>query len=150
MYIEFIHDLAVKIGESLNLTDEELRKLSLASHFHDVGKIGVKYEVLNKKASLTEEEYEEVKRHSELGYQIIKSINNMGNISEIIFHHHEIWDGSGYPDGLKGEEIPLLSRIICVVDAYEAIEELLRFSGIQFDSKIVESLIKVIETTQAD
>ncbi len=166
MHIEFIHDLAVKIGEALNLTADDLRKLSLASHFHDVGKIGVKYEVLNKKSPLTEDEYEEVKRHSELGYQIIKSINNMGNISEIILHHHEAWDGSGYPDGLKGEAIPLLSRIICVVDAYEAmvhdrpyrktkthkeaVEELLKFAGIQFDPKIVESLIKVIANNQAD
>lgn len=165
MHIEFIHDLAMEVGKCLELSDADFRKLSLASHFHDVGKIGVKYEILNKKSPLTENEYEEVKRHAELGYQIIKSINNMGSISEIILHHHEAWDGSGYPDGLKGEAIPLLSRIICVVDAYEAmihdrpyrktknhreaVEELLKFSGTQFDPKIVESLIKIIENNQA-
>lgn len=166
IHIEFIHELSLKLGELLNLNEFELKQLSIASRFHDVGKVGVKYELLNKQLPLTEDEYEEIKRHSELGYQIIKSINNMGNISEIILHHHEAWDGSGYPDGLEGENIPLLSRIISVVDAYEAmihdrpyrktktheeaVEELLKFAGIQFDPKIVESLIKVIENTQAD
>lgn len=165
-HIEFIHEISLKVGKQLDLTEFELKQLSTASKFHDVGKIGIDYNLLNKPDIFTIEEYDVVKRHSEIGYQIIKSINNMGNISEVILHHHEAWDGSGYPDGLKGEDIPLLSRIICVIDAYEAmvherpyrktksnneaIEELLKFSGIQFDPKIVESLIKVIENTQAD
>lgn len=163
MHIEFIQELAIKIGKYLKLNDFELKQLSTAAKFHDVGKAVIENNILNKPDTLTDEEYKEVRRHAEIGYQIIKSINNMGDILDVILHHHEAWDGSGYPKGLSKEEIPLLSRIIGVVDAYEAmihdrpyrktrtheeaIKELLEFSGIQFDPEIVKALIEVTKGT---
>lgn len=163
LHIEFIEELSIKIGKYLKLNDFELKQLSTAAKFHDVGKVIIEEGILNKPNTLTDEEYKEVRRHAEIGYQIIKSINNMGDILDIILYHHEAWDGSGYPKGLKKYEIPLLSRIICVADAYEAmvhyrpyrktrtheeaIKELLEFSGIQFDPDIVEALIEVTKGT---
>lgn len=163
LHIEFIQELSMKIGKYLKLNDFELKQLSTAAKFHDVGKVVIEDNILNKPDTLTEDEYKEVRRHAEIGYQIIKSINNMGDILDVILHHHEAWDGSGYPKGLKKEEIPLLSRIICVVDAYEAmihdrpyretktheeaVQELIEFSGVQFDPGIVDALIEVTKGT---
>ena len=116
--------------------------------------------LLNKTGKLTHEEYEIIKRHPEIGYQIIKSAEEYANLADIILHHHERWDGKGYPDGLAGDNIPLYSRIIAVADSFEAmtairpyqktktkeeaIEELKKCSGAQFDPEIVDIFIECV------
>ncbi len=90
---------------------------------HDIGKIMIPSELLNKPGKLTDEEFDTIKRHPETGYQILKSVDEYVPIAKYVLHHHERWDGSGYPAGLKGEEIPLQSRIISVADAFEAMTQ---------------------------
>lgn len=148
---------AIKIGEKLGLSMSELDELKIAAGFHDIGKIGISEEILSKPTSLTEDEYEIIKSHTEKGYRIIKASSELKNVAESVLYHHERWDGKGYPLGLKGDEIPLLSRIISVCDTFdvmisgriyksavskkEALEELKRCSGTQFDPKIVDIFI---------
>ncbi len=148
---------AVLIGKAYGLDEEKQRALEIAGLMHDIGKIAVDSTLLNKQSTLTESEYIEIKRHSEIGYQILKSVDLYTSLAEIILHHHERWDGNGYPYGLAGEEIPLLSRIIAITDAYEAISsdrpyrtgrshreallEIQKHSGTQFDPKLVEILV---------
>jgi HD-GYP domain-containing protein (c-di-GMP phosphodiesterase class II) len=130
---------------------------------HDIGKIGITEKILNKKGRLTETEWSELKRHPEIGYQILRSANEFALIAEFVLYHHERIDGNGYPRGLKGKEIPLQSKIICIADAFdamthersykdklsqaEAIEELRIHTGTQFDSEISRIFIEeVLET----
>lgn len=150
-----------KIAERLNLGTETARKLYWASYIHDIGKIFIKQDILNKPERLTKEEYELVKLHPIKGEELIADMEELEDIAKIIRYHHERWDGKGYPDGLKGEEIPLESRILAVADAFEAmiserpykkalskkeaIEELKRCSGTQFDPKIVEIMISILQ-----
>ncbi len=128
---------------------------------HDSGKIGVPLEILNKPGKLTGEEWQTIKSHVEKGYQIAMSSPDFAGIADMIRHHHECWDGSGYPDGLSRESIPLLSRIIAVVDAYdamvtnrsyrsavtpqEAMEELRRCASTQFDPSVVSAFIQMLQ-----
>lgn len=151
---ERMAELAVEVGKKLGLAGNELEDLKLLALLHDLGKVVVSDEVLNKTGPLTEEEWEEVRKHPEAGYRISQSSSELSHISNYILNHHEHWDGRGYPLGHKGEEIPFLSRIISVVDAYdvmtngssykeaisheEALEELQRCAGTQFDPNIVE------------
>ena len=132
-----------------------------AAILHDIGKIGIPDHILSKSNSLTEQEWNQIKKHSTIGAEIIKQINSLSDASKIVYHHHERYDGEGYPDGLKGESIPLGSRIIAVIDAYdamtsrrpyrealskeEAIMELKKHAGTQFDRKVVEAFLKVLE-----
>jgi HD-GYP domain-containing protein (c-di-GMP phosphodiesterase class II) len=125
---------------------------------HDIGKIGVPDSILNKPGKLDTDEWVIMKRHSEIGSRITQSVPEFVRISDYILAHHERWDGNGYPRGLKGEEIPLLSRILCIVDAYDAmtserayrkpmtpeaaIQELIENAGKQFDPDLVELIIK--------
>jgi len=148
---------ALKLGKVLGLSEEKLTELELHAELHDIGKVGVSQEILMKEGELTPEEWEAVKSHSEIGYRIANSTPVLSGISENILCQHEWWDGSGYPRGLKGKGIPLICRIVAVVDAFdsmmsktpyaskrskkEAIEELRRFSGIQFDPEIVRVFI---------
>jgi len=122
---------------------------------HDIGKIGIPDSILNKREKLTLDEYDNIKKHPEIGYRILSSVNEFSEMSECVLQHHENWDGTGYPQGLKGEEIKVEARMIAVCDAYdamvtlrtykpvfsreEAINELIRCSSGQFDPKIVES-----------
>ncbi|HAS74240.1 MAG TPA: hypothetical protein DCS67_08870, partial [Clostridiales bacterium UBA8960] len=108
------------IGHAMGLSSEKMKELEVASLLHDIGKISISDAILNKNSALSEGETIEIRRHSECGYQILKSVDIYSSLSEIVLHHHERWDGEGYPYGLKGEAIPLLSRIITVADAYEA------------------------------
>ncbi len=127
---------------------------------HDIGKINISREILNKKMPLAKEEWEILKQHPVNGVEIIKPVSSLESISDLILHHHERYDGKGYPDKLKGDDIPFLARALTVVDSFdamtsnrpynrrktyeEAIEELKRCSGTQFDPYIAEKFIKVI------
>lgn len=153
-------DLSKAIGEKMNLTDKQLNELEILSSLHDIGKIGISDALLNKPSRLTNEEWMEMKKHPEIGYRIAMSIPGLAPIAEYILCHHERYDGKGYPQGLKGEEIPVLSRILSIVDAYdamtsdrsyrkamskeEAIEEINKCAGTQFDPNIVEIFLKII------
>jgi len=150
----------ILLGNALGLDTEALKELEQLAYVHDIGKIAIQHEMLNKKGPLFPDEYEEVKRHSEIGYQILKATDNYASIAECVLYHHEFWDGNGYPKGLKGDEIPRLSRILSIVEAYdamtskrpyrepmahkEAIQELRDCSGKQFDPNYVTTFIQVI------
>ena len=146
--------LCVKIAQALRLDSQVIKEIETAGLMHDIGKIAININLLNKPGKLTDEEYTEVQRHAEVGYQILKSVDIYSPLAESVLSHHENWDGSGYPRGLKEKEIPLFARIITVADAYEAMTsdrpyragipkadaliELRHFAGIQFDPDIVD------------
>jgi polar amino acid transport system substrate-binding protein len=152
---------AVEIGKMFGLDDEKLEKLYWAGLLHDIGKIYVPQVVLNKTNKLDEREFGLIKIHPVRGYELVKEIDGFEDVAIWIRHHHERWDGKGYPDGLKGEEIPFEARILCVADSYQAmrsdrpykrgksveesIQELRRNAGRQFDSAIVEKFIEFLE-----
>jgi diguanylate cyclase (GGDEF)-like protein len=160
-HTERVAKYASVIGKKINLKISELDELMLASTLHDIGKIAVNEDVLLKPGKLTKEEFEIMKTHTEKGYRIINASSELGNVAKCVLTHHERWDGCGYPLGLKGEEIPLMARIINIVDSYdvmttdriykramgkdEAIKELKKCSGTQFDPEIVECFIGYIE-----
>lgn len=145
--------MAYKMGKALNLTDSELDELKLLAALHDIGKIAIPNSILDKPGKLTPEEWETIKGHPETGYRIALSSPELSSVAEAILHHHEWWDGSGYPLGLKGNKIPLISRIIAITDAYDvitngrpykqamsketALAEIRRCGGTQFDPKLV-------------
>jgi putative nucleotidyltransferase with HDIG domain len=158
------HSLAVAnlsraVGVELVLGEEALEVLTLGALLHDVGKLGVADAILQKLGPLTEEEWEVVKRHPEVGARMIEPLESLRKALPVIRHHHERPDGGGYPDGLEGEEIPLGARIVAAADAYdamvrgrpyrerrspkEAIGELTRGAGSQFDSEVVAILAHV-------
>jgi len=155
-----VAEITQTIGKTIGLAEKELADLYAASLLHDVGKVGVPDAVLTKPDVLTEEEWEIIKKHSAEGARIAGYIKGLGAVVPVIKHHHEWYDGTGYPDGLKGEEIPLGARIISVADAYdtmttarpyravvsqqEALEELRRFSGTQFDPELVEAFCRAM------
>ena len=114
--------LAQEVGRAARFNASSLDALRIASQLHDVGKIGVRDSVLLKPGKLTPEEWEEMKSHSEIGERIIKAtfLSNAAEVASIVRHHHESFDGSGYPDGLEGTRIPLSCRILLIVDAYDA------------------------------
>jgi HD-GYP domain-containing protein (c-di-GMP phosphodiesterase class II)/FixJ family two-component response regulator len=117
---ERVRDIAMLIGHKLDLSEESLKKLSYASLLHDIGKIGICDVVLTKKTALTRQEYEEIKKHPEIGGKLVGEIELLREVAPLIAAHHENFDGSGYPKGLKGEDIPIEARIIGVADAYES------------------------------
>jgi len=153
-HIERMAELGTKVGMKMGLIGSELDDLRLLAMLHDIGKVVVKDEVLNKPGSLTDKEWEDVRKHSEAGYRIAHASYELSQIANYILCHHERWDGTGYPLREKGKGIPLLSRIISVVDAYdvmtnhrpykeaisheEALQELKRCAGTQFDPEIVQ------------
>ena len=155
-----IADLAVLVGVKLGMTLEEVRDLRLGAILHDIGKIAVPDAVLNKPSALTTEEFEIVKEHTVVGEQILAPVPFLDAVREIVRHDHERWDGGGYPDGLRGEEIPLGSRIVFVVDAFhamtsdrpyrsameedDAVAQLREAAGTQFDPAVVEAFVKVL------
>ncbi len=111
---------AVRVGEQLDLSPRALRDIENASLLHDIGKIGVAEEILQKPGRLTDEEYEIVKKHPEYGWAILRKMPSLEDASLLVLHHHERVDGRGYPGGLQGEQIPLGARIVAVVDAFDA------------------------------
>ena len=160
-HTERIKKLALKLGMKLKLHDDKLNELALLASLHDIGKVAIPESVVLKNGKLSESEWELVKKHPEIGHNIAESSPQISHIADAILSCHEHWDGSGYPQGLKGDEIPVISRIIHIVDAYDvmrsgrpykkamskksAIEELKRYSGTQFDSKITDEFIALIE-----
>lgn len=156
---------STKIGTKLGMTHREIESLYRTAMLHDIGKIGVSDVVLRKNGKLTDAEYDIIKRHSVIGYDILRSITVMPEIANGCLHHHEKYDGSGYPDGLKGKDIPIFSRIIAVADSldamtsdrsyrsamsmHEALDEIKRCKGTQFDPKIADIAIELIENTIA-
>ncbi len=158
---ERVTRFAVALGESMKLGEDELRNLKYAATLHDIGKIGIAGRVLNKGSSLDPEEYEHVKTHPLLGDSIIENVEFLQAPRSIMLHHHERYDGKGYPTGLKGEGIPLEARILAVADAFEAMlsrrpyrmprsliearKELESNAGTQFDPRIVVLFLKMID-----
>jgi putative nucleotidyltransferase with HDIG domain len=114
--------LAESMGEKLGLNEEQMVILTLAAGFHDIGKIGIPDQILLKPSRLDPDEFEIIKTHPQIGANIMRSLGNplLDEVAKCILHHHEFWNGSGYPDGLRGDEIPMISRIIAVVDVYDA------------------------------
>jgi putative nucleotidyltransferase with HDIG domain len=111
---------ACLLGEAMGLEQEDLETLRKGAILHDIGKIAVREELLLKPGSLSEEEYDEIKRHPEAGERICGPLRCADQVLPVIRHHQERWDGRGYPDGLKGEQIPLLARVLSIADAYDA------------------------------
>ena len=155
-----VSTLCESMGKALGLPEDEIEELKTVGLLHDIGKIAIEENILNKPGKLTEEEWEEIKRHPEIGYRILSTVNDMSEMAEYVLAHHERWDGMGYPKGLKGEEIPLQSRIIAIADAYDAmtsersyrnalpeevaIEELKINAGIQFDPELIRVFIEKV------
>lgn len=153
--------LAQKLGEKVGLSDEQLNNLSLLATLHDIGKVTISEKILNKESDLTEEEWKIIKEHPKMGYRIASATEEFAPVAKYILHHHERWDGNGYPAGLEKKNIPLLSRIITIVDAYdvmtngrvykkamsekEVIKELKDCAGTQFDPDLVEYFIEIIK-----
>jgi K+-sensing histidine kinase KdpD len=158
--------LVMRLGRVMGLGEEDVRLLQYVSRIYDVGMVKVGEGILRKRGGLRVGEYESVKRHPEEGVNIVGPIEFLEQVKEIILHHHERYDGGGYPGGLVGERIPMGARILAVVDAYssmlsdrsyrpamseeEALEELSRCSGTQFDPKVVEKLIEIMRKATAE
>jgi diguanylate cyclase (GGDEF)-like protein len=156
--------LAQRVGARLGLNDDELRHVGYAALLHDIGKIAVPSELLRKPAALTDDEFEQVKRHSEVGGWLLERIPFLSDAAPLVRGTHERWDGRGYPDGLVGEETPLGARIVSVCDALDAmvtdrayrsamdhdaaLAELQRCAGTQFDPAVVEAVIAEVQSSQ--
>lgn len=144
----------------LNLAETEIRKANRAGYLHDIGKI-VLDEAILRKDTLTDEEYEKLKQHPAVGYRILGLFNDTLDLAEYVYSHHERWDGTGYPRGLRGAQIPLLSRVIAIAETYErvlnksalpqqeqratALDVIRGGAGTQFDPQIAESFVQMME-----
>jgi diguanylate cyclase (GGDEF)-like protein len=156
-----VSSYAVGLADAIRLPPEEVSRVSTAALLHDIGKIGVPDQVLNKKEELNEEDWEAIKSHPRLGATIVGNIPNLAPCVSIILHHHERWDGTGYPEGLKGEQISVQARILAIADSFEAmssarphrpalcleeaVKELRQGAGLQFDPKLVEVFIGIVQ-----
>jgi diguanylate cyclase (GGDEF)-like protein/PAS domain S-box-containing protein len=156
--------MAELLAERIHLSDDQTKNLVLLAKVHDVGKVGIPDKILFKPRKLSEDEYETMKEHVRIGCHLACRSKELSNISELIRHHHEFWDGNGYADGLEGEEIPLECRIFSIIDAYDAmtntrpyrkgiskkraIKELERCSGTQFDPTLVKEFVEFVGSTQ--
>ncbi|MEX0799301.1 MAG: HD-GYP domain-containing protein [Bacteriovoracaceae bacterium] len=153
------------LGKELGLSDKDMYDLQLSALFHDIGKIGTPDAVLNKPTRLTDDEFKIMKKHPSDSYEILKGFSVFEKVARFAKHHHERYDGRGYPDGLKGEQIPFYSRIILIADTFDAMtstrvyrkglpyevafEELTEFAGSQFDPKLVVSFIEGMRKEQS-
>jgi diguanylate cyclase (GGDEF)-like protein/PAS domain S-box-containing protein len=154
-----VSEICQNIGKAIGLSEIEVRKMKVVGLLHDIGKIAIEEHILNKAGRLTEQEWEQMKRHSDIGYRIISTSHEMLDIAHCILAHHERWDGTGYPQGIKGEAIPMLSRIIAIADAYDAMTsrrtyrkavsdeaakaEIARNGGTQFDPEIAKIFVEM-------
>ena len=158
---ERVSETSIALAQELNLSDRDIENIEYTALLHDIGKIGIADNILGKNSILTNEEFDKIKEHPIMGAKIIEPVDFLKNSYEAIYHHHEKYNGKGYPDGLKEKDIPLLSRIIAVADAYDAmgsdrpyrkklnkvkiLKELKDQSGKQFDPEVVKALISVID-----
>jgi len=156
-----LSDLSQRIGQAIGLTDYEMEELRLLSVLHDVGKIGIPDKILAKDGPLNREEWDVMRKHPEKGYNLAKATPELKNIAEAILHHHERWDGTGYPSGLKGDEIPKLSRILSIIDTFDvithsrsykkaqsvqaALHEIELCAGSQFDPDLSSIFISIMQ-----
>ena len=156
-----VAEISVLIGEKLGLSEKDLRTLRLGGLFHDIGKIGVPDSILQKESKLTDDEYSEIKNHPAIGVHILSTASIFNDIIPIVKHHHEKWDGNGYPSKLKGENIPYLARIATIADSFDAMsskrsyrdslpldvikEEFKKNRGIQFDPALDDLFLEILE-----
>ncbi|MCG8471113.1 MAG: response regulator [Desulfobacterales bacterium] len=157
-----VAEIAVVLGREMGCSKEELDILHFAGRLHDIGKIGIRDDILLKPEALTDEEFEKIKKHPDIGADIVGQLGLWDREAQIIRHHHERFDGSGYPDGLHGEAIPLLARILSVADAFDAmasgrtyrkkmslakVTEIIRQgSGMQFDPRVVDAYLTIVDS----
>jgi putative nucleotidyltransferase with HDIG domain len=157
-----VSQYAIAIAQSINLPSEKIGVIRTAGLLHDIGKIGIPDSILNKDGTLDEQEWRQIKAHPEMGVEILRYVAELSDSLPIILNHHEHYDGSGYPSGLKGNEIPLEARLLSVADAYdamtslrpyhnqrssqEAIDELRRCAGTTFDPELVEIFCKILQS----
>ena len=158
---ERVADTSVALAQELNLSDRDIENIEYTALLHDIGKIGIADSILGKNSSLTNKEFDKIKEHTVMGAKIIEPVDFLKNSYKAIYHHHEKYNGKGYPDGIKSEDIPILARIIAVADAYDAmgsdrpyrkklnkdkiLKELKDQSGKQFDPEVVKALISVLD-----
>lgn len=156
-----VSELCSAMGKALGLSESKIQELKTVGLLHDIGKIAINEEIFNKPGKLTDEEWKEIKRHPEIGYRILSSVNEMSEMAEFVLAHHERWDGKGYPKGLLKDEIPLQARIIAIANAYdsmtsqcsyrnpfsreEALQEINRCSGTQFDPNLVKIFLQIFQ-----
>lgn len=152
---------SVLIGEELNLYNKDLSTLKIGGLFHDIGKIGIPDSILLKPSKLTEQEYNEIKKHPSIGRQIIANATIFKDILPIVTYHHEKYDGTGYPQGLKGKDIPFLARVVAVADAFDAMTSrrsyrdeldvdevkkiIINCRGTQFDPEVADAFVNILE-----
>jgi len=155
-----VSEIGQKIGEAMGLSEIEVNKLKVVGLLHDIGKIAIEEDILNKEEKLTDQEWDEIKRHPAIGYRILSSSYEMLELAECILSHHEKWDGTGYPNGLQGEAIPRLASIISLADSYDAmtserayrkalseervLEEIKKNAGIQFEPEIARIFVEKV------
>ncbi len=161
-----VSEICQAIAEKMHLDKEEIKQIKVTGLMHDIGKIGIDENILNSDQKLSNEEWEQIKKHPEIGSRILSSSNEFFDISVDVLQHHERWDGKGYPNGLKGEEISVKARIIALADTYDAmmsdrayrkaftqkqsLDEISRCSGTQFDPKIVQVFLQMIQDELKD
>ena len=161
-----VAEYAVLIAKELGWSQKDILNLRNAAHLHDIGKIGIPDTILNKPTKLTEEEYAVIKEHTVIGAEILKNIRLIDHVTEVARSHHERYDGTGYPDGLKGEKIPIHARIIAVADSYDAMQsrriyrnplgteviynEILNNRGTQFDPEIADVFLKLLDENRLE
>jgi diguanylate cyclase (GGDEF)-like protein/PAS domain S-box-containing protein len=159
-----VSEMSSRIGEALGYDAEKLDRLKTLGLIHDIGKVGIEENTLNKKESLSEQEWKNMKKHTEIGFRIVSEIEEMADLAQYVLLHHERYDGKGYPKKLRGKDIPEFARIISVVDAYdtmtndtayrkrmsveEAVAELRKNAGTQFDPEIIHVLIQILFPNQ--
>lgn len=143
LHSERVAGLAIDIGKQCALSSAELEALMIAANLHDIGKIGIADNILLKPGRFNQSEWEEMKSHSEKGQAIIDNLSFSGQniVGRVVRHHHENFDGTGYPDNLIGEEIPILSRIISIVDNYDALSEKRTYSGLKRHDEVIAIMI---------
>ncbi len=160
-HCERVTEYSLVIAKKMGLNEEELLSLEFAGLLHDIGKIGIPIEIINKQGILTYEEYEVIKRHPEIGYDLLKSMTFLDSSNRILLQHHERIDGKGYPYGLGDREIDMLAKILAVADAYDAmttvrpyrrdrltkeqvIKEFVRHKNTQFDENVVDIFVDIL------
>lgn len=160
MHSHRVSAICRSMGDALGLPDYKIMELKSVGLLHDIGKIALDENLLNKNGKLSDDEWKEIKRHPEIGYRILSTVNDMSEMAEYVLDHHERWDGGGYPRGLKKEEISIQSRIISIADAFdamtsnraygkvlceeEAIDEIRSCSGTQFDPDLAKVFIEKV------